>query len=118
MDKIFIKDLTLKGILGIHQHEQETPQRIRVNVTISTDISAAAKTDDIRETVNYSTLAKQIRHFILTNHFLTIEALIEALANEILSNGAIEDVWLKIEKPDAVPDTDSVGVVITRSRST
>lgn len=117
MDTVFIDQLKVFGILGIHRHEQETPQEIRVSVRASTDISAAAKNDEILESVNYSTLAKDIVRFIDAHHFLTIEALIEALAAEILENERIESVWLRVEKPTAVPNVNSVGVEITRSKS-
>ncbi len=116
MDKIFVRNLKVSGILGIHKHEQETPQTIIVNVVVTADISAAAANDDIHQTVNYSTVAKMIAKTIQDNHFLTVEALITTLADLILEDTRIHEVWLKIEKPDALTDADSVGVEITRSR--
>jgi FolB domain-containing protein len=117
MDTVFIDRLRVFGILGIHPHEQETPQEIRISVRASTDISRAAENDEILDSVNYSTLAKEIIRFIDNNHYLTIEALIEALAAKILENERVEKVWLRVEKPTAVPNTNSVGVEISRSRS-
>ncbi len=116
MDKVFIKNLHVYGILGIHPHEQRTPQEIRISVEVTTDITKAAKGDDVNQSVNYSTLSKQIIQFIDDSQYLTIEALIEALASEILANERIANVWLRIEKPNAVPKADSVGVEITRSK--
>ncbi len=116
MDKIFIKNLVIYGILGIHPHEQNTPREIRVNVEVTTDISQAGQRDDITQTINYSTLAKEIRQFITQSHFLTIEKLIESLAKKILQNEQVQSVWLQIEKPNAVPGAESVGVAITRTR--
>lgn len=116
MDKIFIDNLKTTGILGIHAHEQTTPREIRVSLEVSTDITKAAKHDDILSTVNYATLAKQIQAYIAGHSFLTIEALIEALAKEVLSDPLVDQVWLRVEKPGAVPDADAIGVEITRSR--
>lgn len=116
MDKIFIKNLTVYGILGIHDHEQQNPQEIRISVIASTDIKAAAREDDIHQTVNYSTLAKGIARFIEAKPHLTIEALIEGLATEILQDDRIASIWLRVEKPNAVSAAESVGVEITRSR--
>jgi len=116
MDKVIINNLKVYGILGIHPHEQRTPQEIRVSVKASTDITAAADEDDILQSVNYSTLAKDIIRFIDSSHFLTIEALIEALSKEILKNDLVNEVWLRIEKPNAVSEAESVGVEITRSK--
>ena len=116
MDKIFIKNLQVYGILGINAHEQRTPQEIRISATASTDIKNAAQADDITQTINYSTLAKRIAKFIEAHPSLTIEALIEALAADILQDKRITSIWLRVEKPNAVPTAESVGVEITRSR--
>jgi 7,8-dihydroneopterin aldolase/epimerase/oxygenase len=116
MDKVFIRNLQVMGILGIHAHEQRTPQPIRISAAATTDIKAAAQADDIRQAVNYSTLAKRISAFIDANPCLTIEALIEALAADLLTDQRIQTIWLRIEKPNAVPAAESVGVEITRSR--
>jgi len=118
MDKVFIQNLQVYGILGIHPHEQRSPQRIQISLEVETNIQQAAEADDIRQTVNYSTLTKQIVRFVEDGHYLTIEALIEALAEQILDEEKIHSVWLRIEKPNAVPRAESVGVEITRSKTT
>ncbi len=114
MDKIFIKNLIAHGILGIHPHEQIKPREIRVSLEATLDIQQAGEQDNIQLTLNYSTLAKKIRHLIENNRFLTIEALIEALASMVLEEDPVESVWLRVEKPNAVPGAESVGVEITR----
>jgi dihydroneopterin aldolase len=116
MDKVFINNLQVLGILGIHAHEQRTPQPIRISAAATTDIKNAAQADDIRQTVNYSTLAKRITAFIDAHPSLTIEALIESLAADLLMDQRIQTIWLRIEKPNAVPAAETVGVEITRSR--
>lgn len=116
MDKIFITNLSVNGLLGIHAHEQKFPQEIRISAIVSTDIRSAALNDDIQQTVNYSTLANKITQFIQAKPHLTIEALIEALAAEILQDERISALWLRVEKPNAVPAAESVGIEITRSR--
>lgn len=116
MDKIIIKNLKVEGLLGIHQQEQETPQAIQINVVMSVDISGAAAQDDIHQTVNYSTIAKQIVSRVESTHYYTVEALISSLADLILENERVRKVWLRVEKTEAVTRADSVGVEITRKR--
>jgi len=116
MDKIFIKNLKVFGILGIHPHEQRKKQEIRVSVQVTADITEAAKGDNVKKTIDYSALSDDIIQFIDNSNFGTIESLITALANRILENYKVNSVWLKIEKPNAVPQADSVGVEITRSK--
>jgi len=117
MDKVFIKNLKVIGILGIHPHEQRSPREILVSAEVTTDIHNAAQNDDILLAVNYSTLAEKIDDFVTNSHYFTIEALIEALADCILEDVLVSGVWLRIEKPNAVPKADSVGVEITRSKT-
>ncbi len=114
MDKIFIKKLQVYGYLGIHLQEQQIPQLIQISLSATIDIQNAAINDDIRQTINYSTLAKKINQFISVSHYRTIEGLIEALASDILKDSHISSLWIRIEKPNAVPNTESVGVEITR----
>jgi len=117
MDKIFIKNLRVIGILGVNPYEQRKPQRIRISLEVTTDISEAAKNDDVKQTIDYSTLSHHINDYIDTNRFFTIEALIEALAQEILKFDRVNAVKLRIEKPNAVPEAESVGVEISRKKS-
>jgi len=117
MDKIFIKNLRVIGILGVHPYEQRKPQRIRVNVEVTTDITEAAKNDAIKQTIDYSMLTHHIIDFMEANRFFTIEALIEALAQEILKFDRVDEVKLRIEKPNAVPEAESVGVEISRKKN-
>jgi len=116
MDKIFIDNLIVFGILGIHPHEQRKKQLIRISVEVTADITEASKNDDVEKTIDYSALSENIIQFIDDSSYGTIEALIEALADRILKNFDIESVWLRIEKPNAVPQADSVGVEIERSK--
>ena len=116
MDKIIIKNLKTEGILGIHQREQDTPQPIQINVVMSVDTAKAAAEDDIHQTVNYSTIAKQIIQKVQTTHYYTVEALIAALADLVLENERVKKVWLRVEKTEAVTAAESVGVEITRKR--
>jgi 7,8-dihydroneopterin aldolase/epimerase/oxygenase len=116
MDRIFIDNLQVEGILGVHPHEQRALQKIRISASLTTDITQAAAADDVLKSVNYSTLTKDIILFIKQSHYRTIEALIEALAAKILTNERVESVWLRVEKPDAVPETETVGVEITRTK--
>lgn len=114
MAKIFIDNLIVFGILGIHPHEQRKKQLIRVSVEVEADIAEASKDDDVKKTIDYSALSEDIIQFIDDSSYGTIEALIEALAERILNNFDVESVWLRIEKPNAVPQADSVGVEIEK----
>ena len=116
MDKVFIKNLRAHGIIGIHQHEREMPQDILINATVYSDTNQAAQTDDIKDCVNYSTLASKLKAHAESAARHTVEALANDLAEICLQEQGVEKVILRVEKPDAVPSAQSVGVEVERVR--
>ena len=81
MDKVFIKDLRARGILGIHDWERITSREIIINATLFTDTLPAAQSDDIIDCVNYSDMSKKLRAHAESAARMTIEALANDLAN-------------------------------------
>jgi FolB domain-containing protein len=116
MDKVFIKDLLVNGIIGIHPHERETPQEILVNVIAYTDTQRAAQTDDIANCVDYDALAGKIKNHAESAARFTVEALANDLALICLQENGVEKVIIRVEKPSAVPFAQSVGVEVERAR--
>ncbi len=116
MDKVFIKDLRTRGIIGIYDHEREIPQEICINVELFADLRKAGETDDIADCVNYHSLAKQIRAHAETAGRLTVEALAADIAALALREPAVQRVRVRVEKPEAVGFAHSVGVEIERTR--
>ena len=114
MDKVFIKNLRAHGIIGIHPYERETPQDILINVTVYTDTHRAAQTDDIEDCVNYSTLSRKLKAHAESAARLTVEALANDLAEICLQEKGVKKASVKVEKPDAVPSAQSVGVEVER----
>src|SRR5574340_186330 len=58
MDRIIIKDLLIRGIIGISERERSQRQDILVNIVLFGDISAAGKSDNIQDCINYRTVAR------------------------------------------------------------
>jgi FolB domain-containing protein len=116
LDKIIIKNLSARGIIGLNDWEREKPQEILINIVVYTDIKQAAETDDIRYSVNYRTLAKKVQAHAETAARISVEALAEDLARICLEEPNAQKVWVRVEKPGAVRFAQSVGVEIERSR--
>lgn len=114
MDKTFIKDLLVRGIIGIRDWEREKQQDILINITAFTDTSRAAETDNIADCVDYSTLAKKVQAHAETSARFTVEALANDLARLCLEQKGIKKVIVRVEKPGAVRFARSVGVEIER----
>jgi len=116
MDKIFIQNLRAHGILGIHDWERVTPREIIINVTMFTDTLPAAKSDNIVDCVNYSDMAKKIRAHAESAARMTVEALTNDLAELCLQEPRVEKVIVRVDKPGAVPEADSVAVEVERAK--
>ena len=117
MDKVIIKDLLVRGVIGIHDWERENPQDILINIVVFTDIRKAGEADDIQYSVNYRTIAKKAIAHAETAERLTVEALAEDIAQLCLEEPNVKSVRVKVEKPGAVRFAKSVGVEIERSNA-
>jgi FolB domain-containing protein len=116
MDQVFITDLTARGIIGLNDWEREKPQEILINFVLFTDLRKAGESDDIRDSVNYRTVAKNAMAHAETAGRLTVEALAADLARLALEEPGVLKVRVRVEKPGAVRFARSVGVEIERSR--
>jgi FolB domain-containing protein len=116
MDKILVKNLIARGIIGVNDWEREKPQEIKINLVLYADLSRAGETDDLNHSVNYRTIAKKAQEHAETAKRLTVEALAADLAKICLAEPGVQKVLVRVEKPGAVRFSESVGVEIERSR--
>lgn len=116
MDKIIIKDLSARGIIGVHSDERDQPQEIIVNIILFIDISKAGQSDDIEDTVSYSTIAKKVRTHAESAQRFTLEALAEDIAGLCLGEPKVIKVQVRVEKPRAIRFATSAGVEIERGK--
>jgi FolB domain-containing protein len=116
MDQVFIRDLSARGIIGINDWEREKPQEILINIVLFCDLVKAGASDDIRDSVNYRTVAKKALVHAETAQRQTVEALAADLANLCLAEPGVLKVRVRVEKPGAVRFSKSVGVEIERTK--
>ena len=116
MDQVIITDLVARGIIGMNDWEREKPQEILINIVLFGDLVNAGKTDDIREGINYRTIAKKALALAETAKRFTVEALANDLAHLCLEEPGVQKVRVRVEKPGAVRFSKSVGVEIEREK--
>lgn len=116
MDKIFITDLLIRGVIGITEKEREQPQDILVNVIIGVDTKPAAESDNVELSVNYRTVAKKILAHVESVKRFTVEALAADVATICLEEPHAQSAVVRIEKPGAVRFARSVGLEIERHK--
>jgi dihydroneopterin aldolase/D-erythro-7,8-dihydroneopterin triphosphate epimerase len=117
LDQIFIKDLLVRGILGINPEERRNRQDILINVVMWADTRPAARSDDIADAINYRTVAKAIIAHVESGQPCLVERLVEEIAGLCFdADPRIQAVEVSVEKPGAVRFARSVGVRIFRTR--
>ena len=115
MDKIFINDLQVETIIGIFDWEREIKQTISINLEMEFDISKAAKSDDINDSLDYKNVSKRIISLCEKANSYLVENLIEKIAQVVLKEFPVSKVTVSLEKPGALRGSKSVGIKITRS---
>jgi FolB domain-containing protein len=116
MDKIIVKDLLLRGIIGINPDEREKKQDILINIVLYADIRRAAASDAIEDAVNYKAVVKRVIEHVESSSDFLVEKLVSDLARLILTEFPVERVRVRVEKPGALRFTRSVGIEIERSQ--
>ena len=113
-DRIEIKDLLLRGIIGINDWERENKQDILINIVMTADLLKAGETDNIDDCVNYKTVTKKVIKHIELNDPYTVETLAADIAKICLNEPGVVRARVRVEKPGALRFAKSVGVEIER----
>ncbi len=116
MDKIIIKDLRTRCVIGVFDHERKHPQDVVLNITLFTDLRPAATSDEIDDAVDYKTLKNTIVEKVENSSFKLIEALAQMVMDCCLEDVRVGEAIVCVEKPTALSFADSVGVEIRRAR--
>jgi len=117
MDKIIIRDLLLRGIIGINPDERVNKQDILINMVIYADIRPAAASDDIADAVNYKSITKRVIQHVEESADFLVEKLVTDLARLVITEFGVERVQVRLEKPGALRFAESVGIEIERTRA-
>jgi dihydroneopterin aldolase/D-erythro-7,8-dihydroneopterin triphosphate epimerase len=116
MDRIIIRELLLRAIIGINPEEREKRQDVLITLTLEADLCAAGGSDAIEDTVNYRSLTKEIIALVEGSAYYLVEKMAEEIARLCLSDPRVLAVEVLVEKPGALRFAKSVGVAIRRSR--
>src|SRR5215475_340854 len=108
MDRIMIKQLLVRCILGVGAEERRDKQDVLISVVLYTDLTKAGRTDRPEETVDYRSVNKDILAAVDGSQYHLAEALAERVAETCLAYGAVQRVQVTVEKPGALRFAGSV----------
>jgi dihydroneopterin aldolase len=117
-DRIELVGLRVRGYHGVHPEERRDGQLFGIDVTIETDVSSAAAADDLAQTVDYSTVARQVTSIVGGEPVDLIETLAVRLAEACLAHPGANAVEIAVHKPQAPLGMpfDDVVVRVRRTR--
>ena len=116
MDRIVIRNLRLRCIIGIYPEERAHRQDVVFTISLETDLREAGATDRMDDTVNYRTLKKKIVEEVESSSFNLLERLARHVADLCLEDERVRRVTVSLDKPGALRFADSVAVEITREQ--
>jgi dihydroneopterin aldolase/2-amino-4-hydroxy-6-hydroxymethyldihydropteridine diphosphokinase len=116
-DRILIKDLLLRTIIGINDEERRNRQDVLINIILHADTRGAGALDDITHAVNYRTVTKRVIALVEGSEFFLVEKMAAEIAAICLDEPGVERATIRVEKPGALRFARSVGVEIERTRA-
>lgn len=116
LDRIHIRDLHLRCIIGIYDEERRDKQDLIINITMYADLRPAGKSDRLEDTVDYKAIKKQVIALVEESQCSLIEHLGDRIAEICLSEPRVQRAVVTVDKPGALRFARSVAVEIIRDR--
>ena len=114
---MFIKDFVIQEIIGIHEHEKIKKQKIKFNIVIDVNQNTFPDEKDIKSIVDYEKITNKLENLAKNKKYNFLESLAEDSFKEIFEDKRINAITIKIEKPDAIKNAESVGVKVFKTRN-
>jgi dihydroneopterin aldolase len=118
-DRIFIKGLSLHAYHGVMPHEAKVGQSFTIDLELDVDLSDAARSDKVKDTVSYDKVVERASAAFLAQRYRLIEAAAGNVADAVLAGfPRVRAVAVTIHKPHApiAANFDEVGVTLVRKR--
>jgi dihydroneopterin aldolase len=119
-DRLAVRGIEGFGHHGVLDFERRDGQQFVVDLVLALDTRTAARTDDLRDTVDYGNLVAKVKHGIETDPVDLIETLASRLAGICLEDRRVRAVEVTVHKPDAPIEATfaDVSLTIHRTRTT
>lgn len=113
-DIVYLRDLKIPVVIGIYEWERRVRQTVHLDIELAADISRAAATEDIADTLNYKAVSKRLIAFVAESRFQLVETLAERICELVMTEFDVPWVRLTLNKKGAIRGATDVGVIIER----
>ena len=114
---VFIKDFIIEEIIGVHEHEKIKKQKIKFNIVLDVNQNSLPDEKNIKSIVDYEKITNKLESLTVSKKYNFLESLVEDSFKEIFEDKRINAITIKIEKPDAIKNAESVGVKVFKTRN-
>ncbi|HLS85593.1 MAG TPA: dihydroneopterin aldolase [Burkholderiales bacterium] len=116
MDAIFLRDLRVDALIGIHKRERAAPQTISFDLEIGIANRAVFESDRVADCIDYAKVAARVAEIAKGRHFNLVEVLADHVAAAILQE--FDAAWVKVSaaKLGVLREAGRVGVTIERRK--
>jgi dihydroneopterin aldolase len=116
-DRITLTGLRVPGRHGVYEHERVNGQDFVVDLAVWLDLRAAAASDELADTLDYGSLARQAAEIVGGPPCRLIETVAARVADAVLADARVDAVEVTIHKPAAPIPLDFADVAVTARRS-
>lgn len=115
MDTIIVEELEVFYRVGVPVEERSRPQRLLLTLEMEFNVTRAAKSDDIADTLDYYAVSRELLNFGEGREWHLIEKTASDIAEMILSSFKAAGVRVEVKK-FILPVAKHVAVRIERKR--
>jgi dihydroneopterin aldolase len=117
LDRLAVRGIEAVGHHGVFERERRDGQVFVIDLVLFLDTREAARTDDLRETVDYGSLVARVKQAIESDPVDLIETLADRLAAICLDDPRVHRTEVTVHKPDAPIEATFTDVALTITRS-
>ena len=118
MDAIIIEGLKVETVVGCFAWERQIQQPLMLDLIIATNLSQAAASDELQDTLNYAEICSISAQVIQQAAPKLIEHAAQLVLDALFTTfAAIESITITIRKPAIIPEANSVGIRLERHRN-
>lgn len=111
-DHVQIEGLKVFGYHGVNRDEREHGQEFIVDIDAEVDLKDAGRSDLLGQTLDYSSVIKEVNRIVSVERFTLIEALAHRIAESVLEHDLVKAVTVKVTKPSPPIDEELDGVSV------
>ncbi|MCH2175622.1 MAG: dihydroneopterin aldolase [Lentisphaeria bacterium] len=102
MARITVESIQIETIVGTYRFERHAKQIVELTFSFESDITKAAKNDDLKHADDYAKITNKIKHFTRKTKFLLIETLATEIYRILTHEFELKNVELTLRKPAAI----------------